>query len=121
MAVFGAHGGTHMEMTISETGDITIVRFQGKLDGQSAPVAQTALREIVGTGATRVLLDLTHLSFISSAGLRVLMMAAKDVRRRQGAVRACSASAAVKDAFNISGMAAIITLMRTEVEALDDF
>lgn len=110
-----------MEMTVRDAGAITIVRFEGKLDGQSSPVAQTALREILGAGATRLLFDLTHLSFISSAGLRVLMMTAKELRRRQGAVRACSANAVVKEAFDISGVAAIITLMSTEVEALDGF
>jgi anti-anti-sigma factor len=110
-----------MEMTVSETGAVTIVRFQGKLDGQSSPVAQTALKEILDTGATRLLLDLTQLSFISSAGLRALMMAAKDLRRRQGAVRACGANAVVREAFDISGVAAIIALMSTEVEALDGF
>ena len=51
----------------------TIVEVSGELDLASAPTLQAALAEIEYSSIQRVLLDLTHLSFIDARGLRVVV------------------------------------------------
>lgn len=110
-----------MEMTVSDSGEIKIVRIAGMLDGQSSPSAQAALAQMIDAGATKILVDLEQLSFISSAGLRILLVLAKELQHRSGAVRICNASASVLEVFEISGFNTIITISATEGEGLAGF
>ncbi len=64
---------------------------------------------------------LEHLSFISSVGLRVLLVAAKQLQHVQGEVRVCNPNAVVMKVFDISGLNMIIQIAMTENEALADF
>ena len=109
-----------MEMIVSGDG-IKIVRIEGMLDGQSAPAAEAALRDIIGAGATRILINLEALSYVSSAGLRVLLVAAKMLLHRNGSIRICSARPEVMKVLEISGFNTILTITATESEALQGF
>lgn len=54
---------------------IVVLELHGDLDSTTAPVFRTAVEEAVGVEASRFVLDLTHLDYLSSAGLRVLVFA----------------------------------------------
>jgi stage II sporulation protein AA (anti-sigma F factor antagonist) len=56
------------------------------LDGQSAPTAEAALSSLVSDGASKMLIDMEHLSYISSASLRVLLIVAKQLKKQAGKV-----------------------------------
>ena len=106
-----------MEMIVTGEG-IKIVRIEGMLDGQSAPAAESAIRELIDGGANRILFNLEALSYISSAGLRVLLVAAKMSLHRNGAIRICSATSEVMKVLEISGFHNIMTITATESEGL---
>lgn len=110
-----------MEITVREQGEIRIVRIAGMLDGQSSPAAHDALAQLMDAGATKMLVDLEQLSFISSAGLRILLVLAKELQRREGGVRIFNANPSVLEVFEISGFNTIITVSATESEALAGF
>ena len=64
-----------MEITIvkNDAGNEMTVKLKGKLDTQTAPEAQTKIDEQLG-GVSKLILDLRELSYISSAGIRVLLL-----------------------------------------------
>jgi len=110
-----------MEMTVRNSGEITIVHIEGMLDGASSPAAQTVLENLIAEGATKILFNFELLSFISSAGLRTLLIAAKELQRRAGELRVCNPNESVLEVFEISGFNSIIAVSMTEPEALESF
>ena len=110
-----------MEMKVSDAEGITIIHFDGMLDGQTSPAAQAAFERLLEQGVTRILANFEQLSFISSAGLRVLLYTAKELKNRQGEVRICGAGPSVVEVFEISGFNTIISLVDSEAEALEDW
>jgi len=66
-----------MEVSRQEHGPVTVIALVGELDSGTAPGAHENLRELVPDRG-RVLLDLSRTSYLSSAGLRVLLLAYRD-------------------------------------------
>ena len=62
-----------MEITTRTHHDVTLVAVVGSLDSNTSPQAQQALDAILSGGARKIVVDLTALDYISSAGLRVLL------------------------------------------------
>ncbi len=104
-------------ITENKNGSLVIVT-KGRVDGSNAPEFQEALKEALKGGERTVVLDFEHLAYISSAGLRVILMFAKQMRRENISFAACSLIAAVKDIFAISGFDKIIPLHASQQEAL---
>ena len=64
-----------------------IARADGRIDGANAREFQVALESAIDPTDSNVILDLENLSYISSAGLRVILMTAKSLQRQEGQVR----------------------------------
>lgn len=96
-------------MTISKTleGNKLTIAVEGRLDTNTAPELQN---EIVTIGDVEELVfDFGKLLYISSAGLRVLMIAQKGMSRK-GGVKIINASDDVKEIFDITGFSSILTV-----------
>ncbi len=72
-------------------------------------------------GATKLVVNFEKLDYISSAGLRILLAAAKQLKGNSGELRICSLNETVKEVFDISGFTTILTVTKTEPEALEGF
>lgn len=94
-----------------------VVRLEGSLDTGTAPVAQERLTGIVEAGVSLVVVDLTALDFMSSAGLRVLLATAKRLRPA-GTLRLFGLNPTVREVFDISGFSMIFPLFDDEEAAL---
>jgi anti-anti-sigma factor len=106
-----------MEISTRTSDDIHIVAISGSLDSTTAPQAQKALDGVL-VGARKLALDFSKLDYISSAGLRVLLGAAKQLRARGGTLRMFGLNQSVREVFEISGFSAILNVFPTEAEAL---
>jgi anti-anti-sigma factor len=106
-----------MQISTRTINDIHIVAIAGNLDSTTAPEAQKALDGVVA-GARTVALDFSSLDYISSAGLRVLLGAAKQLRASGGTLRMFGLNQSVREVFEISGFSAILAVYPTEAEAL---
>lgn len=106
-----------MQISTRTSNDVHIVAFGGSLDSGTSPEAQKALDEVVA-GAKKVLLDFSGLDYISSAGLRVLLGAAKKLKSSGGSFGMFGLNQSVKEVFEISGFATILAVYQTEAEAL---
>jgi anti-anti-sigma factor len=68
-----------LSIQIRET---TLVKFDGKLDGATSPGAERELQAVVDRAPAHVVLDLSGLTFLTSAGLRVLFLTRKGLTSR---------------------------------------
>jgi len=105
-------------MEVTETGraGINFVAIEGRLDTETAPIFDRQLLELLGKGG--VVLDMTAIRFVSSAGLRILLKAAKAAKTAGTGFALCGLQPAVLEVFEISGFGQIITTRATRAEAL---
>ena len=79
---------------------------------------ESQLLALVDNGEHQWVLDLGRLEYISSAGLRVVLMLAKRIRENQGQLVLCGMHPHVREVFDISGFLAILTVVDTREQAL---
>ncbi len=94
-----------------------IFHLDGTIDSSTADQAHKELEEALGDGAGRYVLDFSSLLFISSAGLRVLLLLAKKVKGAQGSLVLCALPDHVRDVFEIAGFSLIFDIKATLVQA----
>jgi anti-anti-sigma factor len=75
----------------------------GRLDGFTSATHEAELKALLGGDASSVTIDLSQLDYVSSAGLRVLLMTAKLAKAKGGAVVLSSPTSVVLDVLKISG------------------
>lgn len=108
-----------MDITTRTQNGVTLVVFAGSLDSNTAPQAQKTLDEMLAAGARKVVVDCTALDYISSAGLRVLLGAAKRLGGGAGsALRLFGLNETVREVFDISGFSTILAVFPTEAAAV---
>jgi len=110
-----------MEITVTDAGEVKVIRIEGKLDTQSSPDAQTQLTQLIDQGATKFVVNFEKLDYISSAGLDVLLKAAKQLKGNSGELRICSLNEFVQEVFEISGFSTILSVFNSESDALSRF
>jgi anti-anti-sigma factor len=93
-----------------ETGGAVVLEPSGRLDSVTAKSFETTLIGKIEAGARKVVLDLGRLDYISSAGLRVVLIAAKRLKSVGGALVLCTLNPSVREVFEISGFASILEI-----------
>ncbi len=110
-----------MEFTVDEFGDVRAVRISGNLNTQSSPVAQKQLTQLIDDGATKIVIDFEELNYISSSGLRMLLVAAQRLEGTSGQLRICNPNTLVREVFDTSGFSDIFSVYGSQAEALEGF
>ncbi len=95
-----------------------VVRLKGRLDATNAPDLERELGPIIDKAMATLLVNLKDLDYISSAGLRTLLMAAKLMKKKGGTVALCALQAPVKEVFDIAGFTELFPIYDTEEAAV---
>lgn len=108
-----------MEIGESNLADALIVAPKGRLDQDSAPDVQKRLVDLVEANpGGKVALDFSEVSYISSVGLRALMVAAKTSKANGGAIAVGALTPVVREIFEISRFNYVVPVFDTLREAL---
>jgi anti-sigma B factor antagonist len=110
-----------MQRVESKKGLVLVMSAQGRLDAASAGEFQGRLSASIDGGENRILLDFSDLTNISSAGLRILIAAAKRLEGGNGRLAICGLRENVASIFEVSGFDAIITTFPDEHAALASY
>ena len=97
-----------MTITKAANGADLTLNVEGRIDANTAPQLEQELNASLD-GMTNLTLDLKDLAYISSAGLRVLLMAQKRMMK-QGVMRVTNVCEAVLDVFEMTGFSDILTI-----------
>ncbi len=90
--------------------DILVLNPTGRIDGATAKDYEETLLDRIAKGDNRILMNCEAIEYISSAGLRVLLMASKRAGDTAGKLVLCAVRAPVHDVFKYSGFAEIIPI-----------
>jgi anti-sigma B factor antagonist len=98
-------------------GDIVQIALAGSVDASNSPDVEHAVKVALSGGKPRLIFDLSQVHYISSAGLRAILLAAKQAKAAGGGVAVFGLQADVEKVFTISGFGKIVPIATTDAEA----
>lgn len=111
-----------MDLDTRQYADATVAAPQGRIDHRSAADLEAALAPLIGQAVDRrgaLVLDFSGVEYISSVGLRVLMIAARRMREAQATLALAALQSVVGEIFAISRFDKVLAVHATVGEALD--
>ena len=91
----------------------------GRVDGSNVQILESAIQEQLAAGEKKMLVfDFEELNYISSAGLRVLLVTARRMQAEGGKTLFCGLAEHIAQIFEISGFNTILTICKNRSEAL---
>ena len=99
-----------MDMLVKSEGAVTVMAVTGRLDAVTVPEFEKKVRALVDSGALRLVIDFENLDYISSAGLRGLLVTAKLLKSKDGKVGFAHVTGTVQEVFDISGFRSLFSI-----------
>lgn len=99
-------------------GDVLVLLPAGRVDSTNAHSFEALVMERIGYGERHVVVDFSRLDFISSSGLRVLLLAAKTLEADQKTFVLCGMSHHIREIFRINGFDRILRMEESRAAAL---
>ena len=107
-----------MEITQTQHGNVLLIELAGRLDAYTCQDLSAHLTGLFEAGQSRMVIDLARLTYISSAGLRVLLQARKNAKALDGLVVLSGASGVVSEILETAGFQTIFNCFDTFEAAL---
>lgn len=104
-----------MQITHTQSGALQVATLDGRLDTATAGAAEAELLGILAPPG--LVLDLTKVRYVSSAGLRTLLKLAKEAKAKSASFALVGLQPAVREVFEISGFDKIIPAFATLADA----
>lgn len=82
----------------------------GRIDSQTSKSFEEAVLAAIAAGSTRMVFDFADLAYISSAGLRVVLLAGKRLKTAGGKLVLTNLQPAIREVFEISGFLSLFTV-----------
>ena len=107
-----------MTCHISRHADATVMRVAGEIDLSTQADLTDAIQQAMGSGATRVVLDLCEVHFMGSAGLNALLDAHRRAEHEQRDFRVIAGSRGARRTIDVAGVRQFLVVYPTLTEAL---
>ena len=116
-----AYCTNEIEVAEERIQDALVLLPIGRLDSGNVHSFESIVMEHITRGERHLIVDFSHLDFISSTGLRVTLLAAKALNASKGQIVLCAMKRHIKEVFLISGFDRIISIKESREAALDVF
>jgi anti-anti-sigma factor len=108
-----------IEIRLNEREGVAVIELEGRLDITSSPQLESSVDEVFDSGQRALVIDCSKLKYISSSGLRVLLIAARKFSAAGGRLVLCGVAGHIRKIFDISGFSSIFTIKDTQEEAVN--
>jgi len=106
-----------MNLETSEENGIGTARLEGSLDGKTAPEMREQLKPFLAAH-DKLILDLTKVDYLSSAGLRLLLLLYRELTARKGKLVLLGVSEDIRTVMSHTGFLNFFTLATSQAEAI---
>ena len=107
-----------MDVRQEKIGEVSVVGVTGRIDSSTAPLLEKHLTENLGAEKVRVVLDLSRLEYISSAGFRILLLAAKRADDTGSRFILCGLGGKVRQLFDLGGFLDLFTIVAAREDGI---
>jgi len=112
-----------MEFSSQQIADVTLIRIDGRIDHKTVKAFENALTPFLdeneSTSGKKIIMDLGGLHFMTSAGLRMLMIAAKTCGKQHRDIAVAALQPLIKEIFTISRFDLVLKVFPTVPAALE--
>ncbi len=108
-----------MKMTTRNEEKALVVEVAGRMDALSAPEFEKKMRQLMDQGQARFVIDMQAVDYVSSAGLRSVLVVSKALKAGQGRMLLAGLAEAVREVFEMTGFARILEIHPTVAAALE--
>lgn len=98
-----------MKIIKKEKSGVVTLEIEGRLETGTAPELEAELNKIIPT-TDDLVLDFAKLEYVSSAGLRVLLTAQKEMNSKNGKMKIIHVNEVINEVFEITGFTSILTI-----------
>ncbi|MFP3998406.1 MAG: STAS domain-containing protein [Desulfobacterales bacterium] len=109
-----------MECKSDKTGEMVVIKPIGRMDANTSSVFEAECGKWIEKGEKRLIADLAGLEYISSAGLRSVLVVGKKLKPMGGELVLCNMDGMVEEVFNMSGFNNIFNIFDTLEAALEE-
>jgi anti-sigma B factor antagonist len=115
-------GGVIMEITKKQFKHCDLITVTGRVDSSTAPLLGDALNEVTNEGRFHVVVDLSDLEFLSSAGIWVLVNTQKTCKRyNRGEVVLVNVPDRILSTLDLAGLVPFFTISTDLTDAVGSF
>jgi anti-anti-sigma factor len=107
-----------VELSESSDGAVTVIAVKGRLDSATAPALDERLSRTLAAPSRRLLIELSQLEYISSAGFRILLLATRQADASDGRIVLAGVSGKVRDLFDLGGFLDMFRICGTRDEGV---
>jgi anti-anti-sigma factor len=107
-----------MEVRKERVGDVDVVTATGRLDGIYSSAFANQVGELITGTDPKILIDFTDIDYVSSAGLRALLVLLKKTKATGGAFALCGVNEQVQDVLDVSGFTELFSIHPGRAEGL---
>ena len=101
---------------------VDLVTVEGRIDASTSPELDQCLRGLISEGRFRLVLDLTKVDYLSSAGIKSFVGVQKECKRwNRGELRLAGLQTRLKETFDMVGLTPVFKLFDTAVDAVGSF
>jgi len=101
--------------------DIVVLRVQGLVDSGTSQQMEEKLDQVVAEGVVKIIVDLGHVDYISSAGWGIFVGEIKGVRQKNGDIKLVSMRPDVREVFDLLEFNALLTPYDSREDAISAF
>ena len=110
-----------LTIVTNQTGPASIVTVSGRVDSETAPQLEAALSAITSQGASKIIVNLSELEYMSSAGLRSLVGAAKSAKNGGGELKLAAIPQMIQSVMYTVGLDKMVNVYANVEEASASF
>jgi anti-anti-sigma factor len=108
-----------MAVPRSDRDDLEVVTLRGRLDAFTSRSIEEQLLQTIDGGVRRLIVDLGSVDYVSSVGLRLLLVTAKRLRKLGGELAVSAPQPAVREALEFGGFGRVFPAFASTEEALE--
>lgn len=98
-----------LDINVQSFKRVDLITVSGRVDSGTAPELEETLEERIGEGRYNLVLDLSDVNYLSSAGLRTLVSALRNCKKKGGDVRIATPSERVTEVMSLAGLDTLFT------------
>jgi anti-sigma B factor antagonist len=102
--------GAEMDLSDETRAGVTVVKARGRLDAASSGMFAERLGGLVSGAQPRLVIDFAEVDFVSSAGLRAVLILVKKVKAANGMFALCAVQGPVREVLDITGFTTMIAI-----------
>jgi len=108
-----------MDVTVERLQGASVVRVTGEVDMRNAPILRKSLQDLVEARTPFIVVNLSRVSYIDSAGIATLVECMQQVGRYKGVFRIAEPRTETLEILELAKLDEIFDIYATEKEALD--